>query len=71
MSDLKFQNQLHRINGAYQQCMDELQSHQIDTNAFVLLEIERFALMGLIIDEIKALRGKVQSLQQEFPHAYH
>ena len=32
-----------------------LQAHGIDTNPFVVLQIERFALVDLLIDEIRSL----------------
>ncbi|OWT56780.1 hypothetical protein [Candidimonas nitroreducens] len=65
MGNLKIQNQLHRINGAYQQCMDEMQTHGMDTNAFVMLQVERFALMSLLLEEIGSLRAEVHALSQQ------
>lgn len=65
MGKLKIQNQLHRINGAYQQCMDELQMHGIDTNAFVMLQVERFALVGLLLEEIKLLTAQIDTLRKK------
>jgi len=65
MGNLKIQNQLHRINGAYQQCMDEMQAHGVDTNAFVMLQVERFALMSLLLDEIGSLRAEVEALNHQ------
>ena len=65
MGNLKIQNQLHRINGAYQQCMDEMQAHGMDTNAFVMLQVERFALMSLLLEEIGSLRTEVHALSQK------
>lgn len=67
MGHLKIQNQLSRINGAYQQCMNELQAHGIDTNPFVLLQIERFALVGLLMDEIHSLSIRVDTLRKIKP----
>lgn len=65
MGNLKIQNQLHRINGAYQQCMDEMQAHGMDTNALVMLQIERFALMSLLLEEIGSLRAEIDALSQK------
>ncbi|MBV6304864.1 hypothetical protein KVP10_08190 [Candidimonas humi] len=62
MGHLKTQNQLSRINGDYQQLMEELQAHGIDTNPFGVLQIERFALVDLLIDEIRGLKAKVDML---------
>ncbi|OWT61706.1 hypothetical protein [Candidimonas nitroreducens] len=64
MGHLKIQNQLSRINGAYQQCMDELQAHGIDTNSLVLLQIERHALVDLLLDEIRSLSARIDSLHK-------
>ena len=70
MGNLKIQNQLYRINGAYQQCIDEMQAHGVDTNAFVMLQVERFALMNLLLEEIGKLRAEVDALSQKDP-AWH
>ena len=64
MGNLKIQKQLHRINAAYQQCMDEMQAHGMDTNAFVVLQIERFALTGLLLEQIGCLRTEIEALSQ-------
>jgi len=64
MEYLKIQSQLSRINGAYQQCMNEMQAHGIDTNSFVALQVERYALVGLLVDEINRLNTEVDALRK-------
>jgi hypothetical protein len=64
MGHIKIQNRLSRINGLYQQCMDELEAHGIDTTPFVLLQIERFALLSLLLEEIRGLGARVDALRK-------
>lgn len=64
MEYLKIQNQLSRINGAYQRCMNEMQAHGIDTNPLVALQVERYALVGLLVEEISNLSAQVDGLRK-------
>jgi len=64
MDDAEIQIRLQRINGAYHGCIDELQSHGIDTNPLVSLEVELFALADILIREIEGQREKIRVLRQ-------
>lgn len=61
--EIELQRQFQRIGKAQEDWLIELRRHGIDTNAAVLLHVERFALVSGLIKEVEALRAEVKRLQ--------